>query len=518
MPEKRTNRRGFLKAAGAAAIFAWMAVWRWWGPASSSDALPDTGDDPARRDLQALMKVPEGLFRPTRTGCVLQWVPNATVEARVLAGPTAKELDVVKQIISADPAEITLSNARSGEEFFFQMQYRRPGDSEWLHRPVRRVQTQRSAGESFRVALIADSHVYHAHRIGQDMTNLSKTCDRVLADRPDFVVFLGDEAGVHYLKDPPGFMNQQRAYERWALWRNSFADVIAAVPTYMVLGNHEGEAGYYQQHRMGKGPVGYLQRWGTIARKRYCLNPLPDTYPEGGENENWKGDPTSPATGGAGDGNASPLQNYYAWTWGDALFVVLDVHRYTNPGGGTPSTVDQWTLGAAQMRWLDKVLTTSPARWKFVITHHLVGGWEWNLRGDRKGGGYLYGRGGAKYARIGEQARITDLMKRTGAQCVFYGHDHIFAHQKAEGIHFVCCGRPTYLNPQWWSTPAWKEAYGNTAKRNPNDFHAAIGYTRLTVSPQAVHVEYIRTGTDRTGKENVTTPEGQVVDRFPISA
>jgi hypothetical protein len=336
--------------------------------------------------------------------------------------------------------------------------------------------------------------------------------DAILADEPDFVVFLGDEAGVHFVHDRLTRRTEGMAASRWRNWRSYFERLVASVPSFMVLGNHEGEAGFYQSFAGVP-----LQRRATVARKRHYLNPLPDTYAEGGENEGWRGDQRSKETGGANDGNCSPLQNYFAWTWGDALFVVLDVHRYTNVGGTTPRTPREWTLGPAQLAWLRAVLTTSRARWKFVIAHHLVGGSGWDASGLDLPTVYAYGRGGARYARAGEQDTITELMRQNGAQFFLYGHDHIFAHQQAEDIHFVCCGRPSKLTHRWWQTPGWSEMYGDVERRDPHDFYAAIGYTRLTISPGKVRLDYIRTGEDPGGNENVSTPVGGVVYGFDVA-
>jgi predicted phosphodiesterase len=519
MARRRTTRRSFLKVAGAAALAGL-------GGGSCTDGEPEPPKDspqtppdilPADSDnAAALLKAPEALFRPTASGCTVHWVPNGSVDARILAGPDADRLQVIREASSADPTEVSVDAFGPDADVYVQCQFRRKGRDEWLSRPPRQIRTTRPAGQSFRVGLIADSHVYFAHRFKQHMRNLYQTNARVMADRPDFVIFLGDEAGVRFTRERE-YMTQQRALERWNLWRRAFAPLLASVPSYLVLGNHEGEAGFYQAHRMG-GETLFYQRWGTIARKRYCLNPLPDTYPEGGENEGWSGGPDSDATGGAAEGNCSPLQNYYAWTWGDALFVVLDVHRYTNGGGATPRSVEDWTLGKPQLHWLEHVLLSTRARWKIVIAHHLVGGYAWDLLGETQQTNYVYGRGGARYALVGEQAQITDIMKRAGAQVFLYGHDHVFAHQQAEGIHFVCCGRPTFLNPRWWNTPGWKEAYGDVSARNPHDFYAALGYVRLTISPHEFNLDYIRTGTDTQRCENVTQPEGETVYSFTLRA
>jgi len=44
-------------------------------------------------------------------------------------------------------------------------------------------------------------------------------------------------------------------------------------------------------------------------------------------------------------------QNYYAWTWGNALFVVLDPYSYTlrKPNGSVDNWA--WTLGDIQYTW-----------------------------------------------------------------------------------------------------------------------------------------------------------------------
>ncbi|MBN2448348.1 MAG: metallophosphoesterase [Phycisphaerae bacterium] len=513
MSQKRATRRSFLEVVGAATLSSLVGVAGTGGCGGKvdeahrpADAIPETAP------VDELLKAPEALFRPTGVGCTVHWEPNGAVEARILAGPSEDELAVVYQTTSDSPTEVVIDGMLADSELYIHCMYRREG-SEWVSKPIRKLRTARASGQIYRVALIADAHVYGCVQHEQRMRNLRETILKVVADRPDFAVFLGDEAGVHYLDDALGEMSLDNAMARWLQWRTTYAGLLAAVPSFMTLGNHEGEAGFYQ-HRQ---TAGCYQRWGATARKRYCLNPLATTYPEGGENDGWQDSSESDAAGNCANGNCSPLQNYYAWTWGDALFVVLDVHRYTRIGKSTPAVAEQWTLGASQMRWLERVLASSQARWKFVVAHHLVGGSKWNLSGDNPAPNYAYGRGGARYARVGEQSRVTELMKRYGARFFLYGHDHMFAHQQAEDLHFVCCGRPTFLNPRWWASSGWREAYGDVAARDPHDFYAALGYTRLTILPERVLVEYVRTGTDPEHAENVETAEGEIVHSFEVA-
>lgn len=499
------TRRAFIKAAGCTVASGLIgASCRPSGPADAPDSSPE---------ISTLLAGEEALFRPTPEGCTIHWIPRGPLEARVVAGSSPGAMTTVYEGVSDEPSEVVISAHGGGTELHLQCSFRPPGAKTWNIRPVRRIRRTRSAGQSYRVALIADSHVYASPVRPRCMENIIATSDQVCSDDPDFTIFLGDEGGVYYLADKPGYMNQQRADQRWAIWRGAFAPLLARVPSFLVLGNHEGEAGYHQRHPAETGEA-YLQRWGTIARKRHLCNPLPGTYPEGGEDEGWSG--LLEATGGAREGNRSPLQNYFAWTCGDVLFAVLDVHRYTSIGGAPPVSVDEWTLGTAQLRWFERVLTDSAARWKIVIAHHVVGGYEWDKSGRIQSSYYVYGRGGARYARVGEQARITNIMKRAGARLFLYGHDHVFAHQEAEGIHFVCCGRPSFLTPRPWSSPGWREAYGNASSRNPRDFHAAIGYTRLDVSPDRLTFAYVRTGHDALGAENVDAKVGEVVYAYSI--
>ena len=503
MYAKDVSRRAFLKATGAAV--AAMAAGT---PESEALAAPGEVGDPPEPFAAA-----PAVFRPTASGCTLHWVPNGEVETSIFAGQSADALVPYWEAISANATEVELTGFPADSPLYYQCFFRKRGEADRRALPLRRVQTARRPGSSFQVALIADSHVNRVQQKPAGRANLDKAINMVLADAPDYVIFLGDEPCTKEHGADVPTATFESTMDKWRFWRTAYGPLLAAVPSFLVLGNHEGEAGY---QRVWRDRGEYLQRWSTIARKRFQLNPLPYTYPEGGENDGWLGDPADPATGGADEGNCSPLQNYFAWTWGDALFVVLDVHRYTNIGGEPPVVPESWTLGRAQMRWFESVLTNSRARWKLVLAHHLAGGLGWGVMDGRRTA-HAYGRGGAKYARIGEQAKITEIMKRTGAQFFMYGHDHVFAHQQAEGIHFLLTGRPTGLSPGWWDSPDWVEAYGTAAARDPYDFYAALGYTRLNISPEKLTVEFVRSGTHGRNIENITQREGEVFHRFVVT-
>ncbi|HNO80177.1 MAG TPA: metallophosphoesterase [Phycisphaerae bacterium] len=512
MADRETSRRSFIVGAGAAAICGICGL-----PHIACREADGAGAEApvrAKGKLLKLLGVGEGVFRPTADGATIHWIPNGEVESELLTGTSGNDLKIVRSVVSSVPVELQIDGLSGAAEVFWSARHRRKGEQKWVNSPVRSFKTCRQKGESFQAALFADSHFYSVRNRAQSLGNIQKCMNAVQKARPDFCVFLGDEAGVQYVTDEKT-QDQALARERWLNWREYIGPLLSEVPSFLVLGNHEGEAGFYRDQDRARKV--FLQRWGTIERKRHYLNPLPSTYAEGGENQNWKGNQKSGATGGADEGNCSPFQNYFAWTWGDALFVVLDVHRYTNPGKSTPAVPEEWTLGRTQLKWLEQVLKNSDARWKFVIAHHVVGGSRWDLNCKVEKSGYAYGRGGARYARVGEQAKVTDLMKRYGSRFFVYGHDHIFAHQEAEGIHFVCCGRPTKVPGGWVQEEGFIEAYGDFRARDPHDFYLDVGYTKLTVSPSEVVFEYIKTGMDPEGNENTAAKVGDVVHRVVVT-
>ena len=176
--------------------------------------------------------------------------------------------------------------------------------------------------------------------------------------------------------------------------------------------------------------------------------------------------PTDQGAGGFYSGNTDPLpnaiggdtnrENYYAWTWGDALFVVIDPFQYTmsNPYGATagektddPKTGDQWswTLGQQQYDWLTATLEDSDARYKFVFSHNMVGGIPRDIgvntagyvRGGAEAAGYFEwggknfnGSEGFATQRPGWDKTIQQLFEENGVSAYFHGHDHGFVYER----------------------------------------------------------------------------------------
>ena len=248
-----------------------------------------------------------------------------------------------------------------------------------------------------------------------------------------------------------------------------------AAPVFLVIGNHDGEE---VRSPADMGADG-LAVWSAQQRRRLFPNPVPDGFYTGNEN-------VQPHVG--------LLQDYYAWTWGDALFVVLDPYwtsRATR-GGKEPWNM---TLGKAQYEWLAHTLRASKAKWKFVFIHQLVGGIDRNGRGGAEaaslfewGGHELDGRDTFTTQRPSWEKPIHQLLRETGVSIVFHGHDHFFAHQERDGIIYQLVPQPGA--PRANATNMAKDCGYMTG-----DFLPSSGHLRVHVHSDRIVVEYVRAAT-----------------------
>ena len=180
-------------------------------------------------------------------------------------------------------------------------------------------------------------------------------------------------------------------------------------------------------------------------------------------------------------------ENYYAWTWGDALFVVLDVYRTEIFPGATPADGSKpqnwdWTLGQSQYLWMRSVLEYSNATHKFVFAHHSRGqgrggivwapGFEW---GGMQGNQYKFDQ-----YRPGWGKPIQKVFEDTGVDIFFQGHDHIFCTQERDGLIYQSMPNPADDTFTIFNSDAYK-----TGTKAPNS-----GHVRVSVNSSAAKVEY----------------------------
>ena len=185
------------------------------------------------------------------------------------------------------------------------------------------------------------------------------------------------------------------------------------------------------------------------------------------------------------------LQDYYAWEWGDALFVALDPYWYSARQRGQSSSNWHRTLGLQQYRWLQATLQTSRARFKFIFIHQLVGGSDSGGRGGAEAAQYFEWGGKSlddqyrfRAERPGWKLPIHQMLVENRVSAVFHGHDHFFAKQDLDGVVYQLVPQPAHH--KYGSARSARE-YGYTeGKTLPGS-----GHLRVTVSPEKAVVDYI---------------------------
>lgn len=363
-------------------------------------------------------------------------------------------------LTAGEPSEITINGLQPNTAYFYRLSTRPPNGT-WTTEPERSFHTQRPSGHAFTFTVQADPHLDYNTEPALYLRCLANA----LADSPDFHIDLGDT----FMTDK--HRGRETAAAQYMAQRYYFGQIAASTPLFLVLGNHDGEAG-----RWLDGTVNNMAVWSNAQRKRYFPNPTPDSF--------YTGNATK-------DPNAGLLEDYYAWEWGDALFVVLDPFWYsTRQRGGE----DNWsrTLGREQYDWLASILTRSHAKFRFVFLHHLVGGSGKDARGGVEAAP-LYEWGGHnpdgadvfREKRPGWPLPIHDLLVKNHVNIVFHGHDHLFVKQELDGIVYQEVPQPG--QPRYDNTRSAGE-YGYKS----GTLLGSSGHLRIRVDANKATVEYVR--------------------------
>ena len=400
--------------------------------------------------------------RPTDhavTLSLLAYAPRRVVvhygtSAQTLAAHTA-DLD----LSAGKPKAIELADLAPNAPFFFEV---RTADAENTLLQRGQFHTQRSAGAGFTFTVTADSHLDFNTRTDV----YERTLNNIVADRPDLHFDLGD---TFMTEKYNVFAESQAQYLAQRYW---FGLVSTVAPVFLTLGNHDGEAGFVpQQQKRG------MALWSAQMRTAYFPNPEPNAF-YSGNNQPMQG--------------VGTLQDYYAFEWGDAQFIVLDPFWPTEARGGRDASGWDMTLGAAQYEWLVKQLQTSRAQFRFVFIHHLIGGGGTERRGGIEsapffewGGRDANGRDQFAQRRPGWAMPIHALMVKYGVNVVFHGHDHLFAHQELDGVVYQEVPQPSHAENR---VQAMATEYGYLH----GDILPSPGHMRVTIDSGVATVDYVR--------------------------
>jgi hypothetical protein len=389
---------------------------------------------------------------PTRTSFVLSAVvargaPEALQAQVRTQGSQTWQPALQPTLPAPDVAQWGFSNLEAGQRY----EYRIVNGGEQGTVYTGSLITQRETGATFTFGVMTDSHIEPPDAVYTGSfpeLTLRGIARDVAAVHPDFLINMGDMLDFHYFgfnAPPPDPSYARGAYLRY---RDSLGDTLGNAAHFPVIGNWEGEDGFYTAEQIDRA---------RSQRLLYLPGPTPSTYPESG----------------------STTQDYYAFTWGDALFIVLNVMSYTTTPhllSSNPGLPDDWTLGAAQMSWLQQTLEGATSKWRFLFIHHTVGGAAGNYSDS------AYGRGGGQAAYVGEQAIVHELMLKHGVQIFFYGHDHVFTDMVVDGIHYTLPGS---------SGAPWKFTSSETGYTS---YWTESGFGRVEVGPAAVNVKFVAAG------------------------
>jgi phosphodiesterase/alkaline phosphatase D-like protein len=336
----------------------------------------------------------------------------------------------------------------------------------------RTFHTQRAPGSAFTFDIQGDSHPERVNK--QFSADLyTKTLTSAASDKPDFFMTIGDDFSVDALKN----VNLQTVTAQYINQRQWLG--LVGTPVFLVNGNHEQAA-----LANLNGTPDNVAVWAQTARNAY--------YPQ-------------PAPGAFYTGDVEPVQfigqlrDYYAFTWGDALFVVIDPYWHSTQtvdnlfgdgkpqAGGQKGKRDLWdvTLGEAQYQWFKQTLETSTAKYKFVFTHHVLGT---GRGGIELANSYEWGDSANLAAhRPGWDKTIQQLMADNHVTIFFQGHDHLFVKQELGGVIYQTL--PTPADPNY--------ALDNAQAYQTGDKLPASGHVRVSVSPTGVTVDYVRSYLDK---------------------
>ncbi len=408
--------------------------------------------------------ISEILGRPTNSSITTNILSDSQINIYIEYWEDKASSAINSQIITCNAnstVEIKLDGLKHNTRYLYRSHFKRIADPNYIIGETHTFTTQRAKGETFNFTIEADPHPY-------DKKGCWPLWDIALSnqlkDTADFIIDLGDTFGDDH---NPTTITSDQVKQLQLNGRGFFSKVCHSMPLLFCIGNHEGESGYY----LLQNPPNNLATYETLWRKTFFSNPYPDGF--------YSGNNASESFG------MGQPHNYYAWEWGDALFVVLDMYRYAS-ATEKPQKWD-WTIGKTQYDWFKSTLENSSAKYKFVFGHHILGqgrgGIE--LATSFEWGGYDAGTYKFDAYRPGWGLPIHDLMKANNVSIFFQGHDHIFVQQELDNIIYQTVPMPS------------DSSYMIGMNDNGDAFLSGTklsgsGHLRVTVSPDNVSVAFVK--------------------------
>ncbi len=427
----------------------------------------------------------ELLGRPTDTSITVNVVPSSNGQVYfkygIAPGAYTGRTSTAALMIGT-PTDVVIQGLTPNTRYYYRMVSSSDGTN-WVEGDEHSFQTQRSPGSTFTFTITSDSHVNIT--LGS-ATTWQQTMTNVANDHPDFEIDCGDTFAMDSVTTAEG---AEQAY----LYQRQFFDIVGnSAAIFLAIGNHEQQEAWHLDDTGN--PATSQPVLGVNAEKKYYLNPVPDAFYSGN---------TDPYSYLAGD---HLREDYYAWTWGNALFVVIDPYWYTttkpyigNTGGGESSDTGSgnrwdWTLGLQQFNWLKQTLQNSTAEYKFIFAHHMTGGAsDYGGRGGAvpanlvEWGGYnvdgiTWGWDTNRPVSQWGSEPVHQIMVDNHVSAFFHGHDHQYAYEMRDGIVYQSLPAAGFSGNGFSSYSVGTY----TLKVLPSP-----GHLRVTVTPTQATVDYV---------------------------
>jgi hypothetical protein len=466
------------------------------------------------------------LGRPTSNSIAVNVLAAQKVRAYIEYGYTKSkytEKTPIYMLENAVPKVVELKSLKASSKIYYRLRYTIDSSNTFQIGKQYSFSTAKKVSSSFTFTVHGDTHPERSGKMfNSDLYYV--TMANVAQQKPDFHILMGDDFSIDPLisKGQATKANVEKIYRTHRDW---LGVIGSTVPIYLVNGNHEQAAAYLLD-----GTVSSPAVLAGNARLKYFPLPVPNDFYSGNSKE-------IPGVGLPRD--------YYAWNWGDALFVTLDPYWHSkNPvdnvagilvaddvsgstkvgkknsagvgsggnnagaGGGGGNSRNLWGIGIGddQYAWLKKTLEESDAKFKFVFAHHVMG--------TGRGGielSYDYEWGGKDPKNITSFAKerpnwelpIHDLFVKNKVSIFFQGHDHIFVTQERDGVIYQSMPNPADDTFSYFNEAAYK-----SGTKAPNS-----GHVRVSVSPNLATVEYFLAARSKdSGRSNL-----QVAHKYSVA-
>ena len=432
----------------------------------------------------------EILGRPTNNSITINVLFSAQVdvyfEYGTVKGVYSNSTSVVTSTLN-EPVVSVMSGLLPETRYYYRTRYRATGTGTFLASSEHTFITQRKPGSKFVFTVEADPHPYDP----KGYHPLWDIClQNQLNDGADFMLDLGDTFGDDHLVTSGNPYTTTQIQQLMLDNRPHFGLVCHSLPFFFCEGNHEGESGYY----LLQTPPNNIAVYETLWRKKYYPNPEPDGFYSGNNTVE--------------DFGMGKPENYYAFQWGDALFVVIDAWRYYT-ANNKPRNWD-WTIGKTQYDWLKQTLETSTAKYKFVFCHHVMGETRGGVTIAKtfEWGGLDNGTNKFAANRPGWAMPIHQLMVANHVNMYFQGHDHVYARETLDSLVYQTVPMP--------SDSSYSLGYIANGAAFTGTVLKGAGHIRVTVSTDSLKVDYVNAKLPK--DETTTSKNGDIIYSYGVKS